>query len=360
MCIAHIPFFLWSSKTMSPLFTKLRHHLLTLGLLLLALSISAPAFAQYNKSAGVSSAPAKRKVRVDKKDADTGKVITTYEDQAVERDAYGNASSSDYDLAIDGAFEGQTIVVLQLYTLESNFDFEAPRAALKKKGFSIYRFKGAAPSPEELEKALKKANQFWLIADSKRHLNEEHLAVIKKFFDEGHGIYIWGDNQPYYADANYVAEALFGANMNGNLMGDKTITLRQGKATSGILPDHLLSTGIEYIYEGITIATIQPNETLTPLIWGSAGNLVASFYDKQGKRAILDGGFTRLYIKWDSAGTGRYITNAAAWLANYERFGDEIVAKEQRDDDKSEKPDEKVKEEEKTKKRRGFLGRKKG
>ena len=101
-------------------------------------------------------------------------------------------------------------------------------------------------------------------------------------------------------------------------------------------------------------------DTLTPLIWGSAGNLVASFYDKQGKRAILDGGFTRLYIKWDSAGTGRYITNAAAWLANYERFGDEIVAKDHRDDDKSEKPEEKVEEEEKTKKRRGFLGRKKG
>ena len=25
-------------------------------------------------------------------------------------------------------------------------------------------------------------------------------------------------------------------------------------------------------------------------------------------------------------GTGRYIRNAAAWLANYERFGDKVVA----------------------------------
>jgi hypothetical protein len=41
--------------------------------------------------------------------------------------------------------------------------------------------------------------------------------VIKKFFDAGHGVYIWGDNKPYYANANYVAEALLGTKMLGNL-----------------------------------------------------------------------------------------------------------------------------------------------
>ena len=40
-----------------------------------------------------------------------------------------------------------------------------------------------------------------------------------------------------------------------------------------------------------------------------------------GRRALVDGGFTRLYHKWDSAGTDRYVVNAAAWLANIERFG---------------------------------------
>ena len=46
-----------------------------------------------------------------------------------------------------------------------------------------------------------------------------------------------------------------------------------------------------------------------------------AFYDKDGKRALVDGGFTRLWCNWDSAGTDRYIVNAAAWLANIERFG---------------------------------------
>ena len=65
---------------------------------------------------------------------------------------------------------------------------------------------------------------------------------------------------------------------------------------------------------------------LTPLIYGSDSNLVAAFFDHDGKRAIFDGGFTRLFYKWDTAGTPRYVKNAAAWLANYERFGTTVTA----------------------------------
>lgn len=157
-----------------------------------------------------------------------------------------------------------------------------------------------------------------------RHLNEQHIAAIKKFFDAGHGVYIWGDNEPCYDDANAVGQALLGVTMKGNLPGDQTVGRREGGVKTGLIPGHLLTTGLENIYEGITIATIQPNEVLTPLIYGSANNLVAGFYDKNGKRAVFDGGFTRLYYKWDTAGTGRYVKNAAAWLANVERFGDKV------------------------------------
>jgi hypothetical protein len=184
------------------------------------------------------------------------------------------------------------------------------------------------PSPEELEAKLKKACQLWIISGDQRLLSDKHLAVIKRFFDSGKGVYIWGDNEPYYADANAVAEVLFGTRMLGNVMGDQVVGLQKAKATPGLLPRHLLTTGLEFIYEGITIATIQPNETLTPLIYGSAGNQVAAFHDRDGKRAILDGGFTRLYVKWDTAGTGRYVKNAAAWLVNVERFGETVVAKQ--------------------------------
>ncbi|RLD52883.1 MAG: hypothetical protein DRI94_01680, partial [Bacteroidetes bacterium] len=70
-----------------------------------------------------------------------------------------------------------------------------------------------------------------------------------------------------------------------------------------------------------TIATLQDNQqVLEPLIYGHEKNLVCATYEQDGKRLILDGGFTRLYVSWDNAGTGRYVKNAAAWLVNYERF----------------------------------------
>jgi hypothetical protein len=256
-----------------------------------------------------------------KKDRETGEYIQT----EVQGDYYGNAQGNQYDLAVDGAFDGETIAVIQLYT----FDFTMAQTALKEKGFSVYRWIGNPPSVEELEEALKKSCQLWIISDSYRKLTDEHIKIIKSYFDDGHGVYIWGDNDPYYADANAVADALLGVNMHGNLMGDNTVGLMMGDLTNdeeihkGLMPNHLITTGLQNVYEGITIATIDENQTLTPLIYGSAGNLVAATYELDGKRVILDGGFTRLYYKWDTAGTGRYVKNAASWLVNYEKFGEE-------------------------------------
>jgi len=287
---------------------------------------SGAALAQYSKSAGQNAPSAvAAEAYVDQRGQQQYRQVV----RKVEADRYGNAAGNQHDLAVDGAFDGQTVAVLHLYTAEA-FDFSLPKAALAEKGFSVYRWVNRPPAPEELEAKLKKACQLWIISSDQRLLSDAHLAVIKRFFDSGKGVYIWGDNEPYYADANAVAQALLGVEMRGNLMGDKVVGLQTGKGTTGLLRNHLLTTGLEFLYEGITIATLQPNQALTPLIYGSEGNQVAAFYDRDGKRAILDGGFTRLYVKWDTAGTGRYVKNAAAWLVNVERFGESVVASELR------------------------------
>lgn len=289
---------------------------LPLATALVAALASSLALAQYSSAAG-QNAPTE-KVQVRYKDS-LGRDQVRTEERRAQSDGFGNARGNQFDLAVDGAFDGQTVAVLQFY----DFPFEATRAALKEKGFSVYRWSGAAPSPKELKEKLEKACQLWIISDASPRLTPEHLEVIKDFFDKGHGVYIWGDNQPYYADANLVGQALLGTTMEGNLMGDQVVPLykEQGGKKTGVLRQHLLTTGLEYLYEGITIATIQPGNELTPLLYGSAGNLVAAFHDRGGKRAIFDGGFTRLYNKWDTAGTARYVKNAAAWLVNVERFG---------------------------------------
>lgn len=175
----------------------------------LALALVSPrgALAQYN-TAAARSAPVDE-VMVQGRGSN-GQWVFRKEYRAPKADRFGNATGNQYDLAVDGAFKGQTVVVLHFY-VEGGFDFSLPRAALKEKGFSVFRYSNAAPSPTELKQALAKACQLWIISGDRQLLNAEHLKVIKAFFDAGHGVYIWGDNEPYYADANYVARALLRA-----------------------------------------------------------------------------------------------------------------------------------------------------
>jgi hypothetical protein len=289
--------------------------------LLTALTVSS---GPYNASAGQNApAPVGEKRTVVH---DDGTIETTTVYVPPKKDAYGNAQGNQYDLAVDGAFDGQTVAVLHFYTQE-NFDFHLPQAALKEKGFSVYRWINTPPSPEELREKLKKASELWIISAADRRLSDEHIKVIKEYFDAGHGVYIWGDNEPYYSDANAVGKALLGVEMHGNVPGGQNVPVQAMNGHVGVMKDHLLSTGLENVFEGITIATIDENQYLKPLIYGSAGNLVTAVYEKDGKRAIFDGGFTRLYLGWETAGTARYVKNAGAWLANYEKFGGKVTLK---------------------------------
>ncbi|MDE0953480.1 MAG: hypothetical protein OR994_02270 [Candidatus Poseidoniales archaeon] len=234
------------------------------------------------------------------------------------KDPQGNAEGTQYDLAKDGSFDGHTILVLHLYTGEG-FDFAKPTAALVEKGFNVIRHTKPPPA-NQLRTELLAASQVWIISSQVRQLSEEHLNIIDDFFQQGKGVYIWGDNDPYYVDANAVASKLLGCSMSGNSRGDKVVNEAMSNGQNGFIK-HQITTGLEFLYEGITIAQINyPEEQLIPILRGSDGHVVTACYDSDGKRAILDGGFTRLFLQWDDAGTARFVKNAAAWLVNWERF----------------------------------------
>ena len=234
------------------------------------------------------------------------------------KDKYGNPKGSEYDLIQDGALGKYTIVVLKLY---KDFSFDAPEKALKKKGFKVVTY-DTIPPLETLKSHLRSdQSQLWIVSNYYEMLSAPYIQFIKEYYESGHGLYIWGDNQPYYADANKILNLLFGVQMYGNSDGDKVLGIQKKPFGPGIIANHKITTGIQNFYEGITIAEILPNNKLTPLIYGSNGKIVTSYFDQDGRRALIDGGFTRLYHKWDSAGTDRYVVNAAAWLCNFEKFG---------------------------------------
>ncbi len=290
-------------------------------LLLSAALLSTPALAQYNAVAGQSAPPTIQR-RVEYLDS-AGKKAERVEQVAPPKDSFGNAQGANYDLAVNGAFDGQTVLVVDLY----GQSFENPTSALKEKGFSVVRMT-SPPSPSKLREMLAKSNQFWILASCNGSvaLTKEHHTAIREFFEAGHGVYLWGDNDPCNDDADALARTLIDASVRGDLPGNQVVGLSKKAGQPGITQDHLLSTGVERIYEGITVATVKTVPGMTPIIWGSAGNLITAAYAQSGRRLILDGGYTRLSNSWDTAGTGRYVKNAAAWLANYERFGEAVVA----------------------------------
>src|SRR5687768_3961707 len=83
-----------------------------------ALFTSSPALAQYTQSAGESAPAADMRLET----ATDAKGVTTqrWVAEPVKRDSYGNAQSSQHDLAVDGAFDGQTVAVIQLYAGTDN------------------------------------------------------------------------------------------------------------------------------------------------------------------------------------------------------------------------------------------------
>lgn len=237
-------------------------------------------------------------------------------------DRFGNPQGSQYDLAKDGAFIGYKIVVVNFGMSPPFKNQNNPIMALNKKGFSVTTFEGSFPN-EEIKKALDEKTQLWIIAGSTRIMNQENYSLVYDHFNKGRGVYIWSDNNPLFADSNVILENLFGSQMSGNYMADRVLGVQTGAGKPGIIKDHSITTGLQNFYEGVTVSNVKLTQELKPLVYSSDGLVVTAYYDKAGKRALIDGGFTRLYdFLWEkAAGTERFVVNCAAWLTNIERFG---------------------------------------
>lgn len=258
-------------------------------------------------------------------------------DKSLPRDQFRNVVGVEFDLSPDGAFSGNKIAVYQAYIGE-NFTFQEPKQALEQKGFEVVLWHGQLPSLEDFSKTLGQCCQLWLISGDSVTLSEGYMQAVLKFVEtpqcEGEsdmkkGLFIWGDNDPYNADANAVLQRLpffkGSVRLNGNYMADHILTehpaptAMRGTSQSGFKP-HFITTGLESLYEGITISDVRdPQHLCEPIITCSdQKSHVTCLHNSGTHRILIDGGFTRLYPdRWArTAGTSRFVTNAACFLAN--------------------------------------------
>lgn len=238
------------------------------------------------------------------------------------KDKYGNPNGTNYDLLRDGSMKGYKVLIINLCpewdTCGQRENYNNPIKSLENKGFEvIYRDE----FPADFARISASLCQVWLISGYSRTITDEQIRQIKAFYNQGKGVYLWADNDPFYADVNPIIKDLFGSTMSGNYIGEQIIGVQKHIKDVGIVAGHLISTGISNFYEGVTISNVAMTQYLEPLVYSSDKKVVTAYSDVDGKRLLIDGGFTRLCVDWDSAGTDRYVVNAAGWLGNFEKFG---------------------------------------
>eukprot|EP00756_Hemistasia_phaeocysticola_P019650 Hpha_TRINITY_DN15675_c0_g7::TRINITY_DN15675_c0_g7_i1::g.98805::m.98805 len=238
----------------------------------------------------------------------------------VDRD--GNAVGEEYDLGLRGAYDGLRVVILQQYT-EPSFDCARPIAALRAKGFEVDHHRGTTPTVAALRSALAEASQVWLISGSQIMLSKEHINVIIEAWQDGLGVYVYGDNDPFYKDANRLLAAMFpkeSLELAGNRPGGQQVSQATASGAAGFVP-HLLTTGLASLFEGITVATLKKKAAVSAgfeeVLRDHEGNLivVARGGTKCEGPVIVDCAFTKLYCHWDIGGSARFVRNCACWLS---------------------------------------------
>ena len=69
----------------------------------------------------------------------------------------------------------------------------------QEKGFTV-----KIVTPARLADELTDANQLWLISTSTVVLRDDQIDLIVDQWRDGMGMYIFGDNDPFYVDCNRV------------------------------------------------------------------------------------------------------------------------------------------------------------
>lgn len=242
----------------------------------------------------------------------------------------GDPNSTKNDLCEDGAFDGLYVFAIQQYS--EGRHFEKPIEALRGKGFYVeWHLGNINMSDEDLAEKLSGASQFWFISSNFKMLTDTQIEIIYEAWSNGLGIYIFGDNDPFYVDANRLLKRFGLPQMSGNYHASKTVK----KVDDA---DPLLWTGIVDLPEGVTIAEwsdgIVDASGCKGVMRNSRGIWSVIMKEPQNGfgRVICDGAFTKLYCNWGGQ-SARFVRNCACLLSTLVDGEDTIspVAEEEED-----------------------------
>jgi phage FluMu protein Com len=156
--------------------------------------------------------------------------------------------------------------------------------------------------------------------------------AVEKFVQSGKGVCLLSDDEPFTVESNELAKRLYGVTVKGNYIADKVAYVRDHKLAPADIrkfggqyevADHRLLTGVNFLYEGITISNVGESDKLEVALKASDGQPLIAVSKVPGQRVVIDCAFTQFchgptertsYIL-KSAGAVRLAQNIAAYLA---------------------------------------------
>lgn len=228
-------------------------------------------------------------------------------------DPAGNPLGDQFGLARNGQFAGKQIL---MWSQDSDvwdnlFVDENPLfQSLTAKGFRIRRV-GADFMPQMLQGI----DQLWIFSNTTSSLGKDDVEAIRRFVEEGGGLYLLADNEPHTAEANVLADLFFRTRLSGDHLGQRVVEIRRDPGAAA-LPVHPVLTGLNYVFEGDTISRIESANNLVPILYNSNGELLLAAAADPEHCILVDGGWTRYIRRYaQSAGSLRLAENAAAYLS---------------------------------------------
>eukprot|EP00792_Barthelona_sp_PAP020_P002705 TRINITY_DN14268_c0_g1_i1.p1 TRINITY_DN14268_c0_g1~~TRINITY_DN14268_c0_g1_i1.p1 ORF type:complete len:510 (-),score=151.64 TRINITY_DN14268_c0_g1_i1:87-1616(-) len=250
----------------------------------------------------------------------------------------------------DNAFKNANVKILILYLYPSPKTNEFVNVeAFKKNTGRIFRKLGIKYSIVfDFENALKLMaakdyQQVWIICtNGPFNKNSNSTAynyrkpfikdVLIPFWRNGGGVCILADNEPIVSEAqcwfdHWEITKDLNIKVEGNYIGQKIVTSEDGnfrKPTAG--NEYTLSTGINSMYEGNTICTLNKSIAEIEAIAGlevfmknSIDQIAVLTYanpdiNHSHGRFVFDSGFTKLFHEIATYGVIAYVRNIVSWL----------------------------------------------
>lgn len=231
-------------------------------------------------------------------------------------DKHSNAEGTSYDLGRDKAFTSFSVLIGCFYPVKN---MDVVQEALQSKGFKTK----LVDTVKEFIDDIGNHDIAWVIPTKDWDgscTQAEFADAVYEFQQKGGGLFLWGENDPFYVHTNLVLRKLYGdtAVLSGTTPAEKVLSLGDGK-TPGTFGSHLITTGLTNLFEGRTVCFFEniPDQldSVATSTDGKAVSLASNAkVPAHHGRVVVDCGFTKLFLHWDTAGTPRYVKNACVWL----------------------------------------------